>query len=66
MGRLCSRTGNSGVAAALRAKLDPERILNDMPTDQLLEWVYSRSPDCTSSVECSNPGGSPWMLNLLI
>ena len=28
-----------GVAAALRAKLDPKRILNYMPTDQLLEWA---------------------------
>jgi histidinol phosphatase-like PHP family hydrolase len=30
-----------GVAAAIRAKLDPKRILNYMPTDQLLEWVES-------------------------
>ena len=30
-----------GVAAALRAKLDPKRILNYMPTDQLLEWAAS-------------------------
>lgn len=28
-----------GVAAALRAKLDPKRILNYMPTSQLLEWA---------------------------
>jgi histidinol phosphatase-like PHP family hydrolase len=30
-----------GVAAAIRAKLDRKRILNYMPTDQLLEWVES-------------------------
>ena len=30
-----------GVAAALRAKLDPKRILNYMPTDRLLEWAAS-------------------------
>ena len=30
-----------GVAAALKAKLDPKRILNYMPTDQLLEWAES-------------------------
>jgi putative hydrolase len=30
-----------GVAAAIRAKLDPKRILNYMPTDQLLEWAES-------------------------
>jgi putative hydrolase len=30
-----------GVAAALRAKLDPKRILNYMPTNQLLEWAES-------------------------
>ena len=30
-----------GVAAALRAKLDPKRILNYMPTDRLLEWSAS-------------------------
>ena len=28
-----------GVAAAMRAKLDPKRILNYMPTDRLLEWA---------------------------
>jgi histidinol phosphatase-like PHP family hydrolase len=28
-----------GVAAVIRAKLDPQRILNYMPTDQLLEWA---------------------------
>ncbi len=28
-----------GVAAAIRAKLDPKKILNYMPTDQLLEWA---------------------------
>ena len=30
-----------GVAAAIRAKLDPKRILNYMSTDQLLEWAGS-------------------------
>ncbi|MGA9510207.1 MAG: PHP domain-containing protein [Candidatus Sulfotelmatobacter sp.] len=30
-----------GVAAAIRAKLEPKRILNYMPTDQLLEWARS-------------------------
>jgi histidinol phosphatase-like PHP family hydrolase len=30
-----------GVAAAVRAKLDPKRILNYMPIDQLLEWAES-------------------------
>jgi histidinol phosphatase-like PHP family hydrolase len=30
-----------GVAAALNAKLDPKRILNYLPTDQLLEWAES-------------------------
>ncbi len=30
-----------GVAAALQANLDPKRILNYMPTDQLLEWAKS-------------------------
>jgi histidinol phosphatase-like PHP family hydrolase len=30
-----------GVAAAIRARLDPKRILNYMPTDQLLEWAES-------------------------
>jgi hypothetical protein len=30
-----------GVTAAIRAKLDPKRILNYMPTDQLLEWAES-------------------------
>jgi histidinol phosphatase-like PHP family hydrolase len=30
-----------GVAAALQANLDPKRILNYMPTDQLLEWAES-------------------------
>ncbi len=30
-----------GVAATLRAKLDPKRILNYMPTDQLLGWAES-------------------------
>jgi histidinol phosphatase-like PHP family hydrolase len=30
-----------GVAAAIRAKLDPKRILNYMPTEQLLEWSQS-------------------------
>jgi histidinol phosphatase-like PHP family hydrolase len=28
-----------GVAAAIRANLDPKRILNYMPMDQLLEWA---------------------------
>jgi hypothetical protein len=28
-----------GVAASIRARLDPKRILNRMPTDQLLEWA---------------------------
>jgi histidinol phosphatase-like PHP family hydrolase len=28
-----------GIAASIRARLDPERILNRMPTDQLLEWA---------------------------
>lgn len=28
-----------GVAAALRAKLDPKKILNYMSTDQSLEWA---------------------------
>jgi putative hydrolase len=28
-----------GVAAAIRAKLDPKRILNYMAADQLLEWA---------------------------
>ena len=28
-----------GVAAVIRAKLDPKRILNYMPTNQLLEWT---------------------------
>lgn len=30
-----------GVAAAIRAKLDPTRVLNYMPTDQLLKWSQS-------------------------
>jgi histidinol phosphatase-like PHP family hydrolase len=30
-----------GVAAAIRAKLDPEKILNYMSADQLLEWAES-------------------------
>jgi histidinol phosphatase-like PHP family hydrolase len=30
-----------GVAAAIRANLDPKRILNYMPTDELLEWAKS-------------------------
>jgi histidinol phosphatase-like PHP family hydrolase len=30
-----------GVAASLRAKLDPKRILNYMPTNQLLDWAQS-------------------------
>ena len=30
-----------GVAAAIRARLDPNKILNYMPTDQLLEWAES-------------------------
>ena len=30
-----------GVAAAIRAKLDPKRILNYMPTEQLLKWSQS-------------------------
>jgi putative hydrolase len=30
-----------GVVAALQASLDPKRILNYMPTDQLLEWAKS-------------------------
>ena len=28
-----------GVAAAIRTKLDPMKILNYMPTDQLLGWA---------------------------
>ena len=28
-----------GIAASIKAKLDPERILNYMPADQLLEWA---------------------------
>jgi DNA polymerase (family 10) len=28
-----------GIAAAIRAKIDPKRILNYMPTDQLLQWA---------------------------
>jgi histidinol phosphatase-like PHP family hydrolase len=28
-----------GIAASIRARLDPERILNRMPTEQLLEWA---------------------------
>ena len=35
-----------GIAASIRAKLDPERILNYLPTDQWLEWaatVHHRS-----------------------
>jgi histidinol phosphatase-like PHP family hydrolase len=28
-----------GIAASIKAKLDPNRILNYMPTDQLLEWA---------------------------
>ena len=28
-----------GIAAAIRAKLDPKKILNYMPTDQLLGWA---------------------------
>lgn len=30
-----------GIAAAIRAKLDPKKILNYMPTDQLLAWAES-------------------------
>jgi histidinol phosphatase-like PHP family hydrolase len=30
-----------GIAAAIRAKLDPKRILNYMPMEQLLEWAES-------------------------
>jgi histidinol phosphatase-like PHP family hydrolase len=30
-----------GVAAAIRARLDPNKILNYMPTDQLLAWAES-------------------------
>ena len=30
---------NLGIAATIHAKLDPKRILNLMPTDQLLEWA---------------------------
>jgi histidinol phosphatase-like PHP family hydrolase len=32
---------NLGVAAAIRAKLDPEKILNYMSADQLLKWAES-------------------------
>jgi hypothetical protein len=28
-----------GIAATIRAKLDPKKILNYMPTDQLLAWA---------------------------
>jgi histidinol phosphatase-like PHP family hydrolase len=30
-----------GITAAIRARLDPKKILNYMPTDQLLEWAES-------------------------
>jgi histidinol phosphatase-like PHP family hydrolase len=30
-----------GVASAMRARLDPKRIVNHMPTHQLLEWAGS-------------------------
>ena len=30
---------NLGIAATIHGKLDPKRILNLMPTDQLLEWA---------------------------
>ena len=30
-----------GIAAAIRAKLDPKRILNYMPTQELLNWAQS-------------------------
>jgi histidinol phosphatase-like PHP family hydrolase len=30
-----------GVAAVLKAKLDPQKVLNYMPTDQLLKWAES-------------------------
>jgi putative hydrolase len=30
-----------GVAAVIRARLDPKKILNCMPTDELLEWAES-------------------------
>jgi hypothetical protein len=30
-----------GVAATIRAKIDPKNILNLMPTEKLLEWAGS-------------------------
>jgi histidinol phosphatase-like PHP family hydrolase len=38
-GALQLRFMDLGIAAAIRAKVDPKRILNHMPTDQLLQWA---------------------------
>lgn len=36
-----------GVAATIRAKVDPERLLNLMSTDKLLQWAAGvREPSC--------------------
>ncbi len=36
-----------GIAATIRAKVDPERLLNLMSTDKLLQWATGvREPSC--------------------